>query len=77
MKNLKNSDINNIQNNNLIQGGVVMKSNMYKMIISCLCIWAIGMAADVNQGTKQTMDQIEMQQQADIKAAKKNDNKIL
>ena len=29
-----------------------MKSNMYKMIVTCMCIWAVGMATDENQEVK-------------------------
>ena len=29
-----------------------MKSNVYRIIVSCLCVWAIGMATEENQETK-------------------------
>ena len=36
-----------------------MKSNMItKMIVTCLCMWAIGMAADQNQEIKSVKKQV-------------------
>ncbi|SVD16334.1 uncharacterized protein METZ01_LOCUS369188, partial [marine metagenome] len=47
---MKNRDINNIQNNNLIQGGVVMKSNLItRMITVCMCMMVVGFASDGKQ----------------------------
>ena len=56
MKNLKNRDINNIQNNNLIQGGVVMKSNLItRMITLCMCMVVVGFASEKQHLTEQQL----------------------
>ena len=49
MKNLKNSVNKNIQNNNLIQGGVVMKSNMITIITSILVGSLLFSAENINK----------------------------
>jgi len=55
----KNRNINNIQNNNnLIQGGVVMKSNMFKMMVTLtLCICTFVFAADAVDRSKMTKEE--------------------
>ena len=48
---MKNSNKkNNIQNNNLIQGGVVMKSNLItRMITICMCMVVVGFTSEDKQ----------------------------